>query len=397
MSVFEWFSLWWQKVLCGLSTGASSCSSLGQRKQNLFWWMIIAWRVTWKREWPRCCRRNEFCCYSFLQIRWVGLIKTLLTWCSLGSIWWVMPHLQACLTWRCVQQRSQLKSSLRIASSWNLLCSVRSSLVLWMLTIVNCGRRPAKRRMDIFLRAPSRCRKLTTCFLVAGRPWGGLVWDSRLARWLNFAQSMITVSARLIRLLGIVTKLTYELWTNWYGFFVPGPFGFWEMSHVSSNFQKKRNRVEWSFPPFLEELRCWPPCVDDWSACCLQAVRDFPFSSRSLSVVVLKRPDSEEIGCFVGKALPFGSTASVVYFNRLSRLVWRLGLELFIPWCNYFDDFPVFSPRCMAPSTMSTALTLLDLLGFSYAPEKLVPFDTHATMLGVEISCSEWREGACYH
>ena len=90
-------------------------------------------------------------------------------------------------------------------------------------------------------------------------------------------------------------------------------------------------------------------------------------SSRSLSVVVLKRPDSEEIGCFVGKALPFGSTASVVYFNRLSRLVWRLGLELFIPWCNYFDDFPVFSPRCMAPSTMSTALTLLDLLGFSYA------------------------------
>ena len=116
-------------------------------------------------------------------------------------------------------------------------------------------------------------------------------------------------------------------------------------------------------------------------------------SSRSLSVVVLKRPDSEEIGCFVGKALPFGSTASVVYFNRLSRLVWRLGLELFIPWCNYFDDFPVFSPRCMAPSTMSTALTLLDLLGFSYASEKLVPFDTHATMLGVEISCSEWREG----
>ena len=33
-----------------------------------------------------------------------------------------------------------------------------------------CGRRPAKRRTDIFLRAPSRCRKLTTCFLVAGRP-----------------------------------------------------------------------------------------------------------------------------------------------------------------------------------------------------------------------------------
>lgn len=110
-------------------------------------------------------------------------------------------------------------------------------------------------------------------------------------------------------------------------------------------------------------------------------------------MVVLKRPDAEDIGCFVGKALPFGSTASVVYFNRLSRLIWRLGLELFIPWCNYYDDYPVFSPGCLASSTMSTALALLNLLGVSYAPDKLVSFDTHATMLGVEISCDGWRDG----
>ena len=40
---------------------------------------------------------------------------------------------------------------------------------------------------------------------------------------------------------------------------------------------------------------------------------------------------------------------------------------------------------------MMTALALLDLLGISYAADKLVPFDKQATMLGVEISCAEWK------
>ncbi len=40
---------------------------------------------------------------------------------------------------------------------------------------------------------------------------------------------------------------------------------------------------------------------------------------------------------------------------------------------------------------MTTALALLDLLGFSFASEKLVQFNKQATMLGVEISCAEWK------
>ncbi len=121
------------------------------------------------------------------------------------------------------------------------------------------------------------------------------------------------------------------------------------------------------------------------------AYKQFAISpgSRALSVVVLKQPGTNDIGCFVGKALPFGSTASVVFFNCIPRLVWRLGLELYIPWCNYFHDYPVFAPACIAESTMMTALALLDLLGISYAADKLVPFDKQATMLGVEISCAE--------
>ena len=46
--------------------------------------------------------------------------------------------------------------------------------------------------------------------------------------------------------------------------------------------------------------------------------------SRAFSVVALLNPESEELGLFEGKALPFGSTASVLHFNRLSRLLWRV-------------------------------------------------------------------------
>ena len=82
----------------------------------------------------------------------------------------------------------------------------------------------------------------------------------------------------------------------------------------------------------------------------------------------------------------------MVFFNRISRLIWRLGSEFFIPCCNYFDGYPVFAPSCIADSTMSTALALLDLLGISYSADKLVRFDRQATMLGVEISRGEWKD-----
>ena len=52
----------------------------------------------------------------------------------------------------------------------------------------------------------------------------------------------------------------------------------------------------------------------------------------------------------------------------------------------------MFAPACIAGSTMTTALALLDLLGFSYASENLVQFDRQATMLGVEVSCAEWKD-----
>ena len=110
-----------------------------------------------------------------------------------------------------------------------------------------------------------------------------------------------------------------------------------------------------------------------------------------MSVVVMLDPTKGSVGCFVGKALPFGSTASVVFFNRLARLIWRLGLDLYLPWCNYYDDYPVFTPECIEQSTMTTMVTLLNLLGFEFASDKLKSFDCRATMLGVEVDCDDWK------
>ena len=65
---------------------------------------------------------------------------------------------------------------------------------------------------------------------------------------------------------------------------------------------------------------------------------------RRYSVVVLKHPTEHNLQCFEGRVLPFGVTASVVHFNRCSRLIQHLGYQLYLPWSSYFDDFPVISP-----------------------------------------------------
>ena len=58
-----------------------------------------------------------------------------------------------------------------------------------------------------------------------------------------------------------------------------------------------------------------------------------------MSVLALKRPETGDVAGFVSRTLPFGSTASVLHFNRVARLLHRIGLELDVAWTNYFGDF----------------------------------------------------------
>ena len=106
---------------------------------------------------------------------------------------------------------------------------------------------------------------------------------------------------------------------------------------------------------------------------------------RRYSVVTLKNPDDGSVQCFEGRVLPFGATASVVHFNRYSRLLQHVGYLLHNPWSGYFDDFPVVSPAVLSESTMKTMILLLDLLGFEFASHKLQQFSNQATVLGVEV------------
>ena len=115
-------------------------------------------------------------------------------------------------------------------------------------------------------------------------------------------------------------------------------------------------------------------------------------SDRRYSIICMTMPSTKEVRCFEGRVLPFGATASVVHFNRISRLIHRIGLELLLPWGCYFDDFPLLSVHGIAGNTHDCATMLMRLLGFSFSQEKLKPFSKKAVVLGVEIDLEDVRD-----
>ena len=87
----------------------------------------------------------------------------------------------------------------------------------------------------------------------------------------------------------------------------------------------------------------------------------------------------------------------MLHFNRVARLLWRIGIELSllcfnyfddypcISPLNYFDDYPCISPTIQSPSTMMTVKSLFGLLGFRFAEDKLSDFADSSEMLGVMV------------
>ena len=112
-------------------------------------------------------------------------------------------------------------------------------------------------------------------------------------------------------------------------------------------------------------------------------------SEYDCTVVTLRNPSSNNAACFLMRTLPFGSTASVLHFNRVARLIWRLGVELNLWWSNYFDDFPCIAHSCQLASTKSSVECLFNLLGFRFAHDKLAPFAERSEMLGIILDTSK--------
>ena len=125
------------------------------------------------------------------------------------------------------------------------------------------------------------------------------------------------------------------------------------------------------------------------------AYKQLPISSgcKPFAMVALPHPVTRQPQFFEAQALPFGSSSSVLHFNRVSHLLWRIGIELFLFWSCFFDDYPVMSPGSLAASTKETMLLLMRLLGFACSDEKLEEFAAKATVLGVEVDCSRSSEG----
>ena len=125
------------------------------------------------------------------------------------------------------------------------------------------------------------------------------------------------------------------------------------------------------------------------------AYKQFAIAPRdaSLAVITVKGPTSSGLACFPCKVLPFGATASVLHFCRVSTLIWAIGCHLGILWGTYIDDFPTLMLKSDAGSTTNGAKALFRLVGTERAEDKLRPPAKVAEALGIEVNLSGCGRG----
>ena len=117
-------------------------------------------------------------------------------------------------------------------------------------------------------------------------------------------------------------------------------------------------------------------------------------NSRHLAVVGYQMVD-RSWKYYASNSLPFGASASVFGFLRVSRAIWHLATVLLdIPGCCYFDDYPHYEVEALCHSSQQAYETLLKLLGWKFAEgDKNLPFNTSYNILGASIDLSDHRFG----
>eukprot|EP00435_Cladocopium_sp_Y103_P038153 s357_g10.t1 len=131
-------------------------------------------------------------------------------------------------------------------------------------------------------------------------------------------------------------------------------------------------------------------CVDLQSA--YKQLATHP-SEQKRTVVTLWDKDSGKPMCYVSRVLPFGASASVHHFLRVSSFLHAAGLHVGLCWATYFDDFAVLTHECHEKSALNTALSLFEIFGFRYSQDKLLPFDKKTELLGVELDLTNVDSG----
>ena len=93
------------------------------------------------------------------------------------------------------------------------------------------------------------------------------------------------------------------------------------------------------------------------------ACKQLPLNKQDANktVVTLRDPQDGQVKFFIMHTLPFGSSASVLHFNRISWLLWALGCRLGLLWSCYYDDYPILCPKDLESSSMGAAKAMFKL------------------------------------
>ena len=95
---------------------------------------------------------------------------------------------------------------------------------------------------------------------------------------------------------------------------------------------------------------------------------------------------------FVSRSIPFGASASVFSFNKITRALWSALVRKFgLLVCVFFDDFPVFEFEPLQRSTSQLLHSFFDCLGWLHATsgKKAEDFSQTMTVLGVTFDLSQ--------
>ena len=117
----------------------------------------------------------------------------------------------------------------------------------------------------------------------------------------------------------------------------------------------------------------------------------------NFSAVVVFNIETQAPSIFYQVTLPFGATSAVLHFNRVARLLWRIGTKLFhILWCNFYDDYPCVCPAQLQRSVQAAVTLLFKVLGFEFAEEKDRPFAELFSALGMTFDVGRIPGGTSY-
>ena len=117
---------------------------------------------------------------------------------------------------------------------------------------------------------------------------------------------------------------------------------------------------------------------------------------RRLGWIAVWSPEHQAPMVFSMDSLPFGATAAVAAFLRISRAIKFLGTTLgLLSWTAFYDDFICISRPEDAQSTDMFVRLLFQALGWelSSGPDKDVPFGAVFSALGVQIDLSGTKDG----